>query len=214
MGQLSKILEKIKQRHKEGLILNLIYGVLKLEILEFRLFYLFQEDVIDKNSFDVQPKIGPVTVEHLKPSDMKSLAVKAERDYSEDKMLEMLSEGKRCIGLKYKDEIVSYGWYSLKNCKNNPFFFSYDLKENEAFSYGIRTLSAFQGKALAPYLRYHTYKHLTQIGRTKLYSLVLFANIPSIKFHKRVNGKPLKLFLNVRLFNKYKRNFVLKKYKN
>jgi hypothetical protein len=206
---------KIKQRYRDGLILNSIYDSLKQKIFEVNLFYLFQEETFSETDLlEIQPKIEPVEVEHLKPSDMKHLAVKAERDYSEDKMVKMLSADGKCMGIKYKDEVVSYGWYNLKNCNNNPFSFSYDLKESEAYAYGIRTLSAFKGKALAPYLRNHMHKHLAQIGRTKLYSLLLFSNIPSIKFHRKLNAKPLKLFMNVKYLRKYNRNILLKRYRN
>jgi hypothetical protein len=214
MGQLNESLKIIKQRYRESLILNSIYGVLKQKKFEVRLFYLFLKDLLDATDLDIRPKIEPIEIEHLKPSDMKCLAVKAERDFSEDMMLQMLSEGCICIGIKYKDEIVSYGWAKLRKCESKLLSFSFELKENEAYAYGIRTLSAFKGKALAPYQRYQTYKYLAQTGRTKIYSIVLFSNIPSIKYHRKLNAKPLKLFLNLKFLNKYNRNFLLKTYQN
>jgi len=204
---------KVKQSYRDGFILNTIYAGLKQKKFEVHLVYLFSKDILDEIDLDIQPKIEPLEIEHLKPSDMKYLAVKAERDYSEDMMLQMLSEGKICIGIKYKNEIVSYGWANLKSCKNNPFSFSFELKENEAYTYGNRTLSAFKGKALAPYQKYHMYNHLAQKGRTKIYSLVLFSNIPSIKYRRKLNDKPLKLFMSVKFLNKYHWNIILKRYR-
>jgi hypothetical protein len=203
---------KVKERYREGLLLNTIYSGLKA--IEVNLFYLFQENLDDVMNLDIQSKIEPIEIEHLKPSDMRYLAMQAERDYSEDKMLRMLSEGCKCMGTKYKGKIVSYGWYDLQNCKSKRFSFSFELKANEAYFYGIRTLSAFKGKGLAPCLRYHTYKYLAEIGRTRFYSLILFSNIPSIKFHRKLNDKPLKLFMNVRYLGKFNRNILLKRYKN
>lgn len=203
---------KVKERYREGLFLNTIFSGLKQ--IEVNLFYLFQENLIGITNLDIQSKIEPIEIEHLKPSDMKYLAVQDERDYSEDKMLQMLSEDCKCVGIKYKDKIVSYGWYNLKHCKNNPFSFSFELKENEAYVFGARTLSAFKGKGLAPCQRYHTFKYLAQKARTKFYSIILFSNIPSIKFHRKLNAKPLKLFMNVQYLGKYNRNILLKRYRN
>jgi hypothetical protein len=208
------IIRKVKERYRDGLLLNAIYGVLKQKKFEVHLFYLFSKDISDKTDLNIQPKIEPIEIEQLKPSDMKYLAVKAESDYSEDMMLQMLSEGCICMGIKYIDEIVSWGWANLKNAKNDVLSFSFELKENEAYTYGTRTLSAFRGKALAPYRKYHLYKHLAKIGRTKIYSLVEFENILSIKYRRKLNDKPLKLFIHVKFLNKYHRNFVLKRYRN
>lgn len=207
-------LSKTRERYRDGLFLNTLYGQFKMDKIEVHLFYLFLKDLLDEADLDIQPQIEPLEVEILKPSDMKNLAAKAERDYSEDTMLQMLAEGCICIGLKYKDEIVSYGWVNLKKCKSKFFSYSFDLKENEAYAYGIRTMSAFKGKTLAPYQRYHTYKHLAQMGRTKIYSIGFFSNIPSIKFHRKLNAKPLKLFMNVNFLGKYKRNLLLKRYRH
>lgn len=205
---------KVKQRYRDGLILNSIYAELKQKKFSVDLFYLLQKDFFDETDLNIQPKIEPIVVELLKPSDMQSLATKAERDYSEERMLKMLSEGCKCMGIKYKDNIISYRWYNLRNYEDNPFSFSLELKENEAYLYGMRTLKAYKGMGLAPYLNYKVYKHLAQIGRTQFYSFVHFFNIPSIKYHRKVNAKPLKLYLNVKYLKKFSRNILLKKYRN
>ncbi len=208
-------IREFKKRYREGLILNTIYDVLKRKNFEVNLFYFMQGNAIDGANLATQPKIEPIEIVHLKPSDMKNLAAKAERDYSEDVMLQMLSEGCICIGIKYKDEIISWGWANLKNAKNDLLSISFDLKENEAYILGMRTLSAFKGKGLAPYLRYHTYKYLVETGRTKYYGFIFFSNIPSIRYHRKSNiFKPFKLYMNVKILNKYNRNILLKSYRN
>ena len=108
MDQLTELLRKVKQRYRDGLLLNSIYGELKKKIFEINLFYLFQGSLSDETNLDIQPNIKPVVIEFLKPSDMQSMSTKAERDYSEEKMLQMLSEGCKCMGIKYKGSIVSY----------------------------------------------------------------------------------------------------------
>ena len=207
-------LRKIKQRYRDGLILNSIYARLKQKIFEVNLFYLFQGDLSDETNLDIQPKIEPIVIEFLKPSDLQSISTKTERDYSEEKMLKMFSEGCKCMVIKYKGNIVSYLWYNLRKCESKFLSFSFELKENEAYSLGGRTFKAYRGKGLAPYLMYQTHKHLAQIGRKKLYGIIFFSNISSIKYHRKLNAKPLKLFMNVKYLGKYNRNILLKRYRN
>jgi ribosomal protein S18 acetylase RimI-like enzyme len=214
MNQLNEILYKVKQSKRDGLILNLIYGGLKKKKFEFSLFYLFKEGLFGDVDVDIQPKIEPIEVEHLTSTDMAYLAVKAERDYSEEKMLQVLSEGCKCMGIKYKDKFVAWAWYNLRKCDNSAYSFSFELKENEAYLFGQRTLSAYQGRSLAPYLKYQLYKHLADMGRTNLFAIAHFSNLPSIKFRRKLNARPLKLFMNVKIFNIYHRNFLLKNYRN
>jgi ribosomal protein S18 acetylase RimI-like enzyme len=214
MSQLNEILSKVKQSRRDGLIINLIYGGLKKKKFELSFFYLFKEGLFGDVDLDIQPKIEPIEVEHLKSSDMTYLAVKAERDYSEERMLQMLSEGCKCMGIKYKDKFVAWAWYNLRKCDNTAYSFSFELKENEAYLFGQRTLSAYRGRSLAPYLKYQLYQHLADIGRTELYAIVHFSNIPSIKFRRKLNANPLKLFMNIKLLNNYNRNILLKNYRN
>ena len=214
MSQLNEILSKVKQGKRDGLILNLIYGGLKKKKIEVSFFYLFKEGLFGDVDLDIQPKIEPIDVEHLKPSDMTYLAVKAERDYSEERMLQMLSEGCKCMGIKYKGKYVAWAWYNLRKCDNKVYSFSFDLKEIEAYLFGQRTLSAYRGKSIAPYLKYQIYQHLAAIGRTELYAIVHFSNILSIKFRWKLNAKPIKLFMNVKFLNIYNRNILLKNYRN
>lgn len=214
MTQLNAILSKVKQSRRDGLLLNLFYSGLKKKKFELSLFYLFKEGILGKVDLDIQPKIEPILVEHLKPSDVTYLAVKAERDYSEERMLQMLSEGCKCMGIKFKGKFVAWAWYNLRKCEYRRYSFSFELKENEAYLFGQRTLNAYRGRSLAPYLKYQMYQHLADMGRTKLYAIVHFSNIPSIKFRRKLNANPLKLFVNVKILNKYNRSILLKNYRN
>jgi hypothetical protein len=214
MNQLKEILNKVKQSKRDGFILNLIYAGLKKKKFELSLFYLFKEGLFGNVDLDIQPKIQPIEVGHLTSTDMASLAVKAERDYSEEKMLQMLSDGCKCMGIKYKDKFIAWAWYNLRKCDNAVYSFSFELKENEAYLFGQRTLSAYRGRSLAPYLKYQIYKHLDDLSRTELYAIVHFSNIPSIKFRRKLRARPLKLFMNVKFLNIYNWNILLKNYRN
>jgi hypothetical protein len=205
------VIKQIQQKYKDKIILNIIYRQLKKKIFEIHLYYLVQEGISAENIPKIEPKLKPVVSEFLESSDIRIVASKAERDYSEEEMLKMLSEGCKCLGIKHKDEIVAYMWYNLKRCETR--LLSFRLKDVEAYLYGARTFSAYKGKSLAPYLRYELYKHLSQMGRTRLFSITSFSNIASIMFKRKLNVKPLRLYLYVKIFNKYQYNFPIKKYK-
>jgi hypothetical protein len=203
------LLKTINKRYKDGILLNWIYQILKKT--DIVLYYLVQEGFYEKNETTVEPKLNPLEVINLDESDIFEIAANPERDYSENRMLRMLEDGCGCMGIRYKNEIVAYTWYDLNQCSTR--YLTFKLKEDEAYLYAARTFSAYKGQALAPYLRHEVYHYLAAMGRTKLYSITLFENTPSIMFKKKINARNLKLFLWVRLIGKYQRNIPLRRYK-
>lgn len=204
------IMEKLRREIEEGLFLNTACNVLIRKKIGFYLFYLVREGLIDNEDFHPEPKLSPCETFYLEPSDLKNIAAKAERDYSEERMIDMLSDGHKCLGIQYKGEIVAYGWINFQNC--NSHLMSFPLKENEAYLYGARTFTAYRGTNLAPYLRHQMYKHLADMGRTTLYSITEFGNIASIKFKRKLGARNLKLGMKITLFDKYRWDFILRNY--
>jgi hypothetical protein len=206
-----RLVKRIIQKHKDRIILNTVYRRLKKKKFEIHLYYLVQEGLCVEGVPKIQPKLEPIISEFLEASDIRILASKAERDYSEEKMLKMLSEDCKCLVIKHKGEIVAYTWYNLQQCDTR--LLSFQLKEDEAYIYSARTFSAYKGRSLAPYLRYELYKHLHKMGRKKFYSIISFSNIPAIMLKRKLDSKPLKLYLYIKIFNKYQINIPIKKYK-
>lgn len=205
------IFKRIQKKYEDGIVLNAIYRRLKKKRFKVHLYYLVQEGFLFKDEPKIEPKLKSIVTDFLEPSDIRIIAAKAERDYSEEEMKKMLSDGCKCLGLKHRGEIVAYMWYSVTKCDTR--LLSFKLNGDEAYLYGARTFSAYKGKALAPYLRYKLYKHLNQMGRTKLYSITSFSNIPSIMFKRKLGAKPIKLYLNIEISNKYQWNLLIKTYK-
>jgi hypothetical protein len=205
---------KVKRRYRDGLILNSIYSMLKRRIFSMDLFYLFQEGLSGEAELVIQPEIQPIVVRPLKPSDLRTISTKEERGYSAEEMLQMLSDGCGCMGIEYGDQIVAWAWYNLRNCEDEILSFSFKLKENEAYLYGQTTLKTYRGNSLAPFLKYRIYMHLSELGRTKLFAIVDFSNIPSIKFRKKLDAKPIKLFMNISFLDRFHRNILLRKYRS
>lgn len=203
-------MEKLSKKVQDGLLLNTAYNVLTRKKLKLELFYLVQEGFFAGKEFHSETKLSPCETHFLEPSDLKNIAAKAERDYSEEQMLNMLSAGHKCQGIRHNGEIVAYGWINLQNCHSH--LISFPLEENEAYLYGARTFTAYRGENLAPYLRYQMYTHLADIGRNRLYSISKFGNIASIKFKRKLGAKNLKLGMKITFLNKYSWKFILRNY--
>lgn len=125
-------------------------------------------------------------------------------------LLADLKNGEICIGLKNKGEIAAYMFIKCK-----PFTFRkrfFDLKPTESYLHSMYTFEAFRGKNLAPYLRYHSYKILEDKGVTDYLSVSEYFNKSTIKFKKKLNSKPVNLYLSLVLFKRWTMNFTLKKY--
>lgn len=125
-------------------------------------------------------------------------------------LLKYFNEGQICIGLKHYDEIAAYMFI-----KRGDFTFrgrTFKLEENEAYLCNMYTFESYRGKNLAPYLRYHSYTLVKELGIEKNYSVSEYFNKSTIKFKNKLKSRPLKLFLSIILFKKRHKNYLLKSY--
>ena len=205
------LLNKAIKRYRYGILLNTLYQRLNLRKTGLILYYLVEEGLFGNDAPMIKPKINPLEVVVFGPSDIAELARNPERDYSKEEMLNMLTDGCICFVIRYKRDIAACMWYDLGQCSYK--YKKFKLDEDEAYLYGARTFKAYRGKALAPYLRQKVYEHLAAMGRTKLYSITLFENTPSIMFKKKLNTKNLKLYLRISKFSKHSSNILLRQYK-
>jgi len=201
-----------KFNFKNGLILSSIIRNVKLKKFEIRLFYLYRKEFANVRGLNIKLELLPCTVQSIDQSELKSISEKCERYYSEEKMLKMLSKGWECLGLKYKNEIVSLRWYNFKKCDSKllPFL----LKDNEVYITGAITFNDYRGKNIAPYLSLKMYERLAYLGRTIFYSIVSFSNTSAIRFHKKIGSDPYRLYLFIELFKKYRIRFPLRQYRS
>ncbi|MGK0307809.1 MAG: hypothetical protein ACI8RP_000765 [Urechidicola sp.] len=128
----------------------------------------------------------------------------------EKDLLTDLKNGEICVGLKNKGAIAAYMFI-----KQKPFIFrkrQFNLKLSESYLHSMYTFEAYRGKNMAPYLRYHSYKLLEKEGVTSYFSVSEYFNKSTIKFKKKLNSKPKKLYLSLVLFKKWTMNFTLKSY--
>jgi hypothetical protein len=195
---------------QENAFLHFIYRSMS-KVVKVVPYYLFQEFLTDEKELDLKPDLDRWKICVLAPSDMKEISANPDVNESEDILLERLTTGCVCLGLKHNGAIAAYTWSNLKECFYETIF-SFPLKENEAYLFDARTFKAYRGKNIAPYLRYQLYKHLAQIGRTKFYSVTIIPNTSSVVFKTKLKARRLKLYLGIKLFNKYRYNVRLKDY--
>jgi hypothetical protein len=114
------------------------------------------------------------------------------------------------IGLKNKDQIAAIMLIELNElyCHKRKI----SLKENEAYLFYMYTFEEHRGKNLAPFLRYHSYLMLQEMGIERIYSITQYFNTSSKNFKKKLRAKNIALYINIALFGRYNTYKLLKKY--
>lgn len=209
-NRISIILKKISDKISYNLVLQVIKNRLTAIGFEFTASILFQDKINTIKLLDYEANMPDYKVEFLDASDMKIIGSNI-RGYSHEDFLNSLKNGKKCIGVKHRGEILAFVWYDFNECNFQPAWFK--LKKNEAYSYRLHTMEPYRGRNIAPYLKYQSYKILEKIGKDTFYSISEYVNSSSLKYRKKLNSKKLKLILFIRLFKKYQWTLTLKTYK-
>jgi GNAT superfamily N-acetyltransferase len=132
------------------------------------------------------------------------------RDFSEEDLLKRLEEGKKCLGMKHRNELVGFTWiaYETYGYRNRQI----PLKANEAYLFDAYTLEDYRGKGIAPYLRYRVYMYLAELGRNRFYSVTEYLNVTSIRFKEKLGARSKELYLYVQLFKNLQFYLPIKKF--
>jgi hypothetical protein len=204
------LLKKIQMRVRYGMTMYSISSILQKIGMEFTPYILYQEGINFMELSELKNISSDYSVELLGPEDMKITGT-FKTGFSEKELVTLLNAGGKCIGLKHNGEIAASMWINLIECNYKSTVFH--LKNNEAYLWIMYTVESYRGKNLAPFLRYKSYEILKEMGRDVLYSISDYFNSPAVKFKKKLNAKPLKIILFVKLFNKFSWSFTLKSYK-
>jgi len=204
------LLQKIHNKIRFNLIFQVIRNCLASIGFDFIPYILFQENINETKFPVIKGNISDYKVECLDEADLKIIGSNI-RGYSVEGFLSSLKNGKKCIGVKYKEEIVAFVWFDFDECNFKSERFK--LKKNEAYSYSLYTMEHFRGRNIAPYLKYRSYKILKKMGIDMCYSISEYFNSSSLKYRKKLNPKKLKFVLYIRLFKKLEWKITLKLYK-
>ena len=126
----------------------------------------------------------------------------------EDKdLLGYLKNGEICIGLKHQNEIVAFLFI-----RKQSFYFRkrhFELGPKDSYLHSMYVFEKYRGKNIASYLRYQGFKLLEKEGVTNFYSISEYFNKSAIKYQRKSNSQPIKLYLSFILFKKRTINFTL-----
>jgi hypothetical protein len=173
-------------------------------------YYVMRESLSDLGQADVEPGLNPLVGGFLSDAEVESLFAGPELIGLRDEMHRWKDKDCLCFGLKHNGEIVAHMWCNLNRC--NIDLISFPLQPEEAFLFRVRTLKAYRGQNLAPFLSYQLYKALVDIKRTRYFSVIEYFNTPAVNFKKKLKARPLRLGLYIGLCGKIKWNFKLKEY--
>lgn len=176
-------------------------------------YYIVSEGLFNTTLPDLEEGFDGYDLSYLGVEDMReiSLIPGPDRPSSEKDLLLRLKQGKKCLGIKHKGQIVTFTWFDLVEFRYR--FYRFSLKVDEAYLFDAYTVMSFRGEGIAPYVRYQCYKELAKLGRNKLYSVSERFHSSSIRFKMKLNAKLLKQGLYVELFNKWYFNLRLKRYR-
>ena len=200
----------IRVRVRERIVLLSLAHLLEKIGIQITPYYITQEFLSDEVELSLEPKLKPVVSGFLSISEIERMYSHPEIKSLAREIYTWRDDNCLCFALKHNEEIVAYMWCNLSRCNIN--FSPSLLKDDEAYLFRTRTLDAYRGKNLAPFLRYQLYKSLNVMRRTKFYSITEYFNSPAANFKKKLGAKHIKLCLYFGLFNKCRWNFTLKKH--
>lgn len=209
IGKIKSSLRKISKKIHHGLLLHGIRRRLASIGFEISPYYLMIEGI---GKFD-PPKIkgnrAEYTTGFLGQEDMATINRNApEWDLKE--LLDSLKMGKRCFGVKYKDEIAAFFWINYEVCTFKAL--SFQLKENEVYFTDMYTMEQFRGKNIAPFLRYQCMNILQEMGKDTFFSVTEYFNTSAVRYKIKLNAEKLKLNIYLKLFKKFQWHFTLRTY--
>ncbi len=194
---------------RHGLFLQGLRHALSKIGLDIMPYYWVHEETIPTS----EPKLRTDQTFDFKPLSLSDLetVLKQSDSINEKKILQSFGVGQECVGLLHNDDVAAYMFI-----ERNPFEIKkrkFQLNSNEAYLLNMYTLTDYRGKNLAPYLRFKCYRYLETQGVTNNFSVSNYFNKSAIKFKKKLNSKPEKLFMNIELFRAIQWNFTLKTYR-
>ena len=203
----AKLLKKITDKIKHGLVLDSIRNQIARIGVNISPYYWVQEGMNPTEVPEINGTISDYTVGFIEPEEIKKINEDL-GTYSVEGLLAYYNAGKKCLGLKYKDELASFMFINLTECDFTARIIP--LKNDEAYLAYMYTMKAFRGKNLAPYLRYRSYEILKKMGRDKIYSVSMFFNSSAIRYKEKLNAKNLKLVMYIEIFKKLNGDLILK----
>jgi hypothetical protein len=172
-------------------------------------YFLTLESTLERPSIEIPKELQSSNFGLSTESDIETI-----RNHPETRWFDQFQEAIGdddclCFVLKRKKELMAFMWCNFTRC---PMIQDLKLKTDEAYLFGVFTYAKYRGKNLAPYLNSQIYRALSEMGRTRLFSLTVCFNTPAMNFKKKLCARYVKKGLFIKLFHKIKFDICLKEY--
>jgi len=171
------------------------------------MYNLYRDGPYEDGFRPSMPKLDEFETMFFGPEEFAQIGrVPGERD-SEQYLLGMHGEGKRCFGLKTRDEVVSYIW-----CETRAFnYLGHDipLETGEAYMFGTYTLRKWRGRNALAVMRYDFTKELVAEGNTQFRSVISRFNTPAIHLKEKLTPYQYEQYLHVALFGVWRKRWLV-----
>lgn len=200
-------IKNIQRAFRHGLVWMQLLQRLKKLGLGLEPYYVTQ--IGDFNQAEPQwgLRFSEYEVGFAGPQDMKEVAGCGEQ-LSEALLLDRLERGLTCFAIKHRNQIVAYIWCAF-DIIDDPVYQT-TLNEKEVHLYDLWTRPEFRGNEVAYFMTYQCIMALENEGIETFYTVVDCCNTPSLRFHKKLNMRIVRLGLHVSLANRYSWNYTLR----
>lgn len=193
-----------------GQLLRLTIECLATLGLRIEPLHLFIEAGHSRQPPPLKGRVEDFAIEFLQASDMAALASIPGRNFSDEQLLLRLEEGKRCLGIRYRDQIVAFIWFNVNECTVENYTL-FRLREHEAHLFDAYTTEAFRGRNLAPILRLRCCEELARLGRTRCYSVTAAFNTPSLRVKQKLGVQTMVPIIYVELLKRWRFHVLLRR---
>jgi len=208
---MSSLLSRLRRRLEHGLAMQEVLDRLAGRGCTFYPYIVFAEAVdIEKDELRLTQACE---IRELTEDDIAGIASIPERPRGEAVLRERFRRGHVGIGAFDGGAIVAYTWCDLER------FTAFGrgsvlrlLEPDEAYLYDAYTRPDYRGRSLVPMLRSEVYRVMRARGKQRLYSVSLYFNRSARRFKAKLNARELELRLWINLFDKFTRDFRLKRF--
>ena len=202
-------LERLRYKAKNGLVTQEVLNTLGRRgvwISPYVVYCESRDPVVVANE-----ELAEIEFRELRPSDSELIAAMEGCGATEPKINKRFAAGGVAYGAFHHGQLVAINWANLKvflGLGNLPAV--RQLERNEAYMHGAYTLREYRGRGIMSYLRVPFRRRLAEIGRHKCYSVNMLLNRSARRFKKKSGAQELELRLSVILFDRIRKDVLLR----
>ncbi len=166
--------------------------------------YLTREDAQREISIAVDPRF---LFAQLGPADNDALLELVPRS-DREVYLRRFRAGKLCFAVRDPTRLIAKVWCDLDEI-SSPFY-SRRLEPHEAFFFDVYCHPDYRGRNLTPWLRLQCYAALRERGRLRYFSVTGYFNRSARNFKRKLGAINECLLIQVNLFGRYRRTWMLR----